>query len=124
MKLGIVVSADIRKKLYGAVLVSMRQIDAFNRLCRIFCENEIDYMPLKGCVLKELYPSDELRSMGDIDILIRTEQYGRIRSLMLAEGFQEGAESDHEYHWSSSSAHIELHKRLIPSYTTMTTVGN
>lgn len=33
----------------------------------------IDYMPLKGSILKDLYPRHEMRMMGDADILIRME---------------------------------------------------
>ena len=31
-------------------------------------------------------------------------------------GYQEGVESDHELHWMSKCLHVELHKRVIPSY--------
>ena len=116
LKSGVTLSADVRKMLYGAVMISSHQLSALERLCNVFSENGIDHMPLKGSMLKSLYPSDELRSMGDIDMLVRMDQYDRVRPLMLAEGYQEGDESDHEYHWTREDAHIELHKRLIPSY--------
>ena len=54
--------------------------------------------------------------MGDADVLIRTEQYDKIRPLMLQLGLEEQVESDHEFIWSSPALHLELHKRLIPSY--------
>ena len=79
-------------------------------------ENKIRYMPLKGSVLKLLYPKPEMRTMSDIDILIRTEQYAKIKKIMRALGYREGTESDHELHWSKLDVHIELHKCLIPSY--------
>lgn len=46
-----------------------------------FDKNGIAYMPLKGILLKKLYPCPEMRVMGDLDILIKTEQYTKIKSI-------------------------------------------
>lgn len=112
-KSGVLVSEEVRRVLYGAVAVSVRQLSALKQLCETFDEHDIDYMPLKGSMLKNLYPSNEMRSMGDIDILVRIGQYERIRPLMLAEGYEEDHESDHEYVWNGKGVHIELHKLLF-----------
>ena len=98
-----------------AMLYSERQMKAVDTVFRCFEENGIDYMPLKGCKMKALYPRPELRSMGDADVLIRMEQYGRIRPLMQKLGFAEGLESDHELIWKSESLYLELHKQLMAS---------
>lgn len=76
----------------------------------------IDYMPLKGTLLKPLYPKPEMRVMSDADILIRVEQYDKIRAVMNELNFTEENESDHELVWRRNNVVIELHKRLIPSY--------
>ncbi len=115
-KSGVSISKEVRNILLRATLLSNRQVDAAKSLVTLFEMNEIDYMPLKGCVLKMPYPSEELRSMGDIDILVKEDQYARIRPLMLSLGYQEGVQSDHEYIWDKDGIHVELHKRLIPSY--------
>lgn len=109
-KSGVLISEDVRRVLYGAVAVSVRQLSALKQLCETFDEHDIDYMPLKGSMLKNLYPSNEMRSMGDIDILVRIGQYERIRPLMLEEGYEEDHESDHEYVWNGKGVHVELHK--------------
>ena len=116
LKSGVKLLREVKNILLQSAVVSSRQVAGAESLFASFRENSIDYLPLKGSVLKPLYPSDELRSMGDIDVLIRVEQYDRIRSLMLAAGFREIVESDHEYIWDKPYVHIELHKRLIPSY--------
>jgi hypothetical protein len=66
--------------------------------------------------MKRLYPSPELRPMGDADILIRPEQYECIRPVVKKLGYEEQVESDHELIWHRKDLHLELHKRLIPSY--------
>lgn len=103
-------------KTCKAVQISTMQMLEVERLCRAFHENGIDYMPLKGCILKQLYPRPELRMMGDADILIRMEQYDKIRPLMQSLCFEEKYESDHELVWQSEGLFLELHKCLIPSY--------
>ena len=115
-KSGVPVSKEVRNRLLASAMVSTKQLAAEKLLCEAFQNHAIDYMPLKGCVMKHLYPSDALRSMGDLDILVRVEQYARIRPLMLSLGFREGVESDHEHVWDRDQIHVELHKRLIPSY--------
>lgn len=99
-----------------ALMVSEGQMREVNRIFAAFDENAIDYMPLKGCRMKALYPKPELRVMGDADILIRMEQYEKIVPIMKSLGFMERHESDHELIWSSSALFLELHKYVIPTY--------
>ena len=116
-KLGIPYTPEMRQIVLRLAMVSNLQTNVAEKLYALFESHQVDYMPLKGCELKSLYPSAEMRSMGDIDVLIRKEKYKKyIRPMLLAEGFKECYESDHEYVWDKDGVHIELHKRLIPSY--------
>ncbi len=100
--------ADLRK--------SELQLRQLQRIFSAFDAEGIDYLPLKGCSLKQLYPKPELRPMGDADILIRLEQYPRIVPIMEGLGFTRGQETDHELIWHTPGLFLELHKHLIPSY--------
>lgn len=117
---GIATSDPLMQKLFHsylkAMLISERQMKDIQRIYVAFDQNQIDYMPLKGCKMKPLYPKPELRTMGDADILIRMEQYERICEIITSLGFEEKQETDHELIWMSSGLLLELHKRLIPSY--------
>ena len=96
---------------------SAHQQETAEDLCRHFDRVGIDYMPLKGMVMKKLYPGPEMRVMGDADILIRVEDYDRVSAAMKSLGGTRLLESDHEYTWTlPGGMTIELHKRLIPSY--------
>lgn len=96
--------------------VNERQLHNLNRVLQSFSENGIEHMPLKGSLMKYLYPKTDMRVMGDADILIKPEQYEKIKPIMSELGFTEKLESDHELAWNKPGFLIELHKRLIPSY--------
>lgn len=98
------------------LLRSEKQLRAVKEICAAFEEAGVDYMPLKGCNLKQLYPRPELRCMGDADILVRMAQEPVIHPIMERLGYTREKESDHEYVWLKPGVTIELHKRLIPSY--------
>ena len=93
------------------------QMEAVEEIFAAFDAEGITYMPLKGTVLKGMYPSPEMRTMGDADILIRPEEYTRTEAIMKRLGARFECESDHEYNWiTANGTHIELHKCLIPTY--------
>lgn len=85
-------------------------------LLKEFDKNGIEYMPLKGCIIKSLYPKPEMRVMSDADILIKPQQYNNIRSIMQNLGYNESGVSDHELKWNKPGLFVELHNKLIPSY--------
>lgn len=97
-------------------MVSLRQVYEIEQLEIAFKNEDIEYMPLKGTVLKNLYPKPEMRAMGDADILIKLEQYEKIEALMKQLDFEFKYESDHELVWEKPSLFLELHKSIMSSY--------
>ena len=116
---GVDTNCDEMQKLFTLtctyISVSQRQLYKMKDICDAFEKNAVEYMMLKGSVLKLLYPKPEMRIMGDADILIRTEQYDKTREIMLSLGFHEGSVSDHEIKWHHESLYVELHSKLISS---------
>lgn len=79
-----------------------------------FDAHRIDYLPLKGVLLKHIYPKPEMRRMGDADILFRREQYDAIKEVLTELGFTFDYETDHETVWKHPSLLLEMHKRIVP----------
>ena len=100
----------------GNIAANEQQIYSVKEIFSAFDEQEIDYLPLKGVLLKNIYPKPEMRSMGDADILIKTQQYDKIKPIMVKLGYKKVTESYHEFISKKNNINIELHKRLIPSY--------
>ena len=92
------------------------QIFELDRIYDKFEKEDINYMPVKGCNMKSLYPKPEMRVMGDADILIEMSQYPLIQKIMEKLGFKFDSEGDHDYTWSSSSLNLELHYTLMYPY--------
>ena len=101
----------------GIIAINEQQMYALKEIFSAFDKEKIDYLPIKGILLKQLYPKPEMRSMSDMDILIRYEDYlEKIIPVMKNLGFEEGRVSDNELVWNKPMICIELHRRLIPSY--------
>ncbi len=97
----------------GDLKKSRGQMEKLGEVCAVFDENNIEYLPVKGAVIKPLYPKAEYRVMGDADILIRPEQYSRIQPILQKLGFSELDNSDYEYTWKCPELTLELHRHLV-----------
>ena len=104
---------DLFQKYYTCLLRSERQMAKINHLFQEFEKAGIDYLPFKGCVMKQLYPKPELRVMGDADVLIRLEQYEKIKPILISMGLQLETESDCELIWKHPDLYLELHQCMV-----------
>lgn len=73
----------------------------------IFC------VPLKGIRTKSLYPSSELRSMGDLDILYKKEQTQKLQKVMADLGYQWDGEAAKHDHYQKGDMIVEMHRELL-----------
>ncbi len=103
----------INSIFFRSLTVSENQIYYIKRISDAFEENGIDFVLLKGSVLKNMYPASDMRVMGDADILIKTEQYAKIKQTLEKIGFAEQKECDPEIIWNIHGLHLELHKSLF-----------
>jgi len=114
---GVSKQLPVMKKMFTdycrAILLNEKQLEAFSLLCMALDKNQLDYLPVKGCNLKKMYPKPEMRIMGDADILIRLEQYDKVAKAMEHLGYTWNNESEYDYVWDSPALHVELHKYLF-----------
>lgn len=109
----------VMQKLFVRAFRDIGRVEAQDRasekLFAAFEEAGMDFMPVKGALLRGLYPKREYRSMGDMDVLIRLEQYEKIRPILLGQGYDIVDEKDdHCFVWRNQAFLLELHKYLIP----------
>lgn len=62
------------------------------KLHDIFSNEGYDFMPLKGAQIRNYYPEPDMRSMGDIDFLVKTdksqEARDKVKDIMLKNGYK------------------------------------
>ena len=76
-------------------------------------ENGIDHIVMKGYVLKDLYPVPELRTFGDIDIVIRPEDRKKCHELMLSMGYPAKTDWEPVYSYKRPDEFYEIHTELV-----------
>ena len=108
------VMKQLMQQYIKIMFTSERQLAEKDKLLAAFEANGIDYLPLKGCNMKQLYPKPEFRIMGDADILIHEIDYPAIIKIMKDNAFAETPGADHTFNWKNSNLYVELHRRLVP----------
>lgn len=122
---------------YKRMKYSAFQDMALEELIEAFTKAEIDCMPLKGSVIKNYYPNPDLRSMGDIDFLVREQNRQVVRDIMhnigyeddilddgQVDAFKKGKLTYIEIHYDFSAENHVMHEiftidwdKLIPTET-------
>ena len=73
----------------------------------------IPYVPLKGSVIRDLYPVPELRTSSDIDVLVREEDLDRaVQELESRTDFSVLRRDYHDISMVNARVHLELHFTL------------
>ena len=107
-------SQELEAILFQQTMVSSNQLFAAQELQQAFEEKELYSLCMKGIHTKLRYPQDNMRSMGDLDILCKAEQDALVKRAMEDlgyGGFQEGRTHDH-YSRPPYIA-IEMHRQLV-----------
>lgn len=86
-----------------------------SRVCRALAAEKIEYMPLKGSVIRKYYPKPEFRTSCDIDIFLHPEDIERASAIMTDKlGYKFDTRTPHDVaFYSPSRTHVELHFDLI-----------
>ena len=83
---------------------------ALNSIKNCFEKNEIEYVLLKGSVLRELYPDQWMRTSCDIDVLVREENLdAAVSALQKETEFKYLNKLYHDVSMSGPNVHLELH---------------
>ena len=105
-----------RKQTFTAVFRYERMNYEYEQICRTLEAAEIDFMPLKGSLIRAYYPDPWMRTSCDVDILVHEEELDRaVEALVSALGYS--ADEKREFHDVSLHApggmHLELHFSLL-----------
>lgn len=103
----------LRKNCMGSIAVYSRRGVLAESFSQLLEENEIDHIVMKGFVLRQYYPVPELRSFGDIDLVIRPEDRQKCHELMLSQGFRIETDWEPVYSYTRDSEFYEMHTQIM-----------
>jgi len=90
------------------------QNDALKRIAAALDDAQIPFIPLKGAVLRELYPAPELRTSCDIDVLVKEDDLEKaVKTIENATDFVKKKRYYHDISMVNSQAHLELHFSIL-----------
>ena len=76
-----------RDEYFRECMRSEIQMAEFDSLSKFLCSHSVQMIPLKGIVLKQLYPEPFLRGMSDVDFLYEGVTPEQLASLMESRGY-------------------------------------
>lgn len=103
----------LRSNLLKTVYMQAARGDQFRKLSAKLSEAGIAHMPVKGYYLKDLYPEPDLRTYGDIDVLIHPADRQRCHELLQELGYQVHDNWEPTYSYSKGSEVYEFHTNLM-----------
>ncbi|MDO4193484.1 MAG: nucleotidyltransferase family protein [Erysipelotrichaceae bacterium] len=94
---------------------SVVQLSEREMIYQTLDQHQISFVPLKGCIVKEMYPKPEYREMSDLDILVKRTDAEKLRPVMEELGYRcdsFGIEKDDQYA-KDPFMHVEMHFELL-----------
>ncbi|MDO5147511.1 MAG: nucleotidyltransferase family protein [Eubacteriales bacterium] len=88
---------------------------ARKKLFQYMDAEHIWYMPLKGAILKELYPRQEMRQMADNDVLFDATCEAAVKDYFVKEGYEviSYAKGNHDVYEKEPVYNFEMHTSLF-----------
>ena len=107
---------DIQRELqvhfYASVSRSKEQDMRMVQVIEYLNQKKIFHVLMKGWVLKRYYPIPELRTMGDVDFLIREEDRQRTHEALLQLGFLCTSDKGFVWCYEKGNTLLEVHSRI------------
>ena len=114
-----VASKDKKYKKYyiQSVLIHEKINEVGKLIDDILNEAKIPHIFLKGYELQNLYPDSNLRMMGDIDLIVKPEDFDKAaKSILNVELFKFEYDDEHHMGIIANGIEVELHHNLFEDY--------
>ena len=104
-----------RDKVYGTLFRYENLAYVLEKVCGVLEKTKTPYIPLKGSVIKELYPKPWLRTGCDIDILVHEEDVDAAAAAIADElGYEIKGKGEHDISiLATEGVYVELHFSLL-----------
>ncbi len=102
-------------EIYSAVYSQEKMSETCREIYAAFDSEKIPYIPLKGAVVRGLYPEPWMRVSGDVDILVKEkDRQSAINAIMKCGGYKQKKAGAYDVSFvSPNGTLIELHHKLF-----------
>lgn len=102
-----------RNRVMYSIMKTATQVTEMRVILERFEEEQIVNQPMKGSCLKFIYPSPEMREMGDIDILVRQDCMRRADSILQGMGYTMSKSiKHHDIYLKKPYMVLEVHRAM------------
>ena len=98
---------------YGHYLIYVARAEkSFLNLCETFQDRGITLIPIKGmALLEDIYVKYPVRSISDIDVLVKEEEVDKASKILEEQGFKKNLEDLKEEYWRQKQYHLVFIKK-------------
>ena len=113
------VDESLLKQLEESYYANVRKCLLFDNerkeLYKYLNDNKIDYLPLKGIIIKDYYPDPSTREFADNDILFDDINSEKIREFFVSKGYESKwfKKSNHDVYLKKPFFNFEMHRALF-----------
>lgn len=105
----------LKTNFFSLTMLNVQMEQNLNYLLKLLNQNHIEHIIFKGSVLCNTYPSKELRTMGDYDILIHKEDFQAVDKFLRENGFEYSDKDSEPYtkDYYYNNTLFEIHLNLV-----------
>ena len=118
LKRGCIPDGDFRREWISKIIYQISNwyimLEHQNELVQILRDSGYKFVIMKGFANAFLYPKPELRTIGDVDFLVRIDEFDEIYQLLQGKGYQPSGDGDggkHHMNLKKDGVLFEMHKR-------------
>ena len=111
-----ITSNNLYKKYYiSGTVLDERFNNLKNTITKIFNDNCIKHLYVKGALISKLYPDSAIRTRGDIDVYVSLSDFNKAKKVLVDNGFDLEPTEDCAHHicFKKDSIEVELHFNLF-----------
>lgn len=113
MQLPDVIHKKLQKDFYSTLLYSVRQEKESVEILNILNKFNIKHIMTKGYIIRNYYVDKDLRTMGDIDILVSGEDFEKTKKILQDNGYKITSTYFSEISFCKNNVYFEIHNKLL-----------
>ena len=100
-------------KYCQAISSSSQYTRLYQKIDRELTNYAIEHFQIKGLPIAQYYPIPQLRTMGDMDIMVHAEERPRVDAILKDMGFSCTNSGAQEWVYQKGNIHLEIHDKLL-----------